>query len=526
MNEAGKMRAKTNQHWLNCNRLKIKTFLKAACHWLGMCVAFATAQAIAAPVNKEDSLESLVNQLSLSIDWWWFGFVGLLVILVLIFSLSYRLINHKFKRLNAQLEQSKAKLSEAQRIARMGSWSRDFETGETHWSEEALKVFDSDDADQLRHYEALVHPDDLEKVIEVIAETYHRGGNYECEHRIISPAGAEKHIRLAGKVFLDDDNCGPVHELGTVQDITERKKAEESVRQSEGKLRSILESAPYPIMIFDAQKEKVLYANQSTYLMFEFAMDKSLSEISDMDSFWVQDEDREKLLAMIADEGDIRNHEILMKTANGKRFWALLSASVMDFGGENAVFVSLLDVTEKKLIQEELERLATTDPLTGILNRRSFFDMANKELRRSSRYNNIFSLLMFDIDHFKRVNDTYGHAFGDEVIRRFAEVCNECLREEDIFGRIGGEEFSIILVAANVDGAIIVAERIRKKWNETEFAVDSKEISFSVSVGVSILQDPNESIDIIMERADKALYEAKEAGRNCVKLSEMSGDAA
>ena len=205
----------------------------------------------------------------------------------------------------------------------------------------------------------------------------------------------------------------------------------------------------------------------------------------------MQKEDREGILKLIAEDDDIRNHEMLMKTAKGKMFWALLSASVMEFGGQKALFISLLDVTEKKLIQEELERLATTDPLTGIYNRRSYFDMANKELRRSVRYNYPFSLLMLDIDHFKRVNDTYGHAFGDEVIQRFTEVCNECLREEDIFGRVGGEEFSVILVSANAKGAAIVAERIRKSWHETELQYEGKIVSFSVSIGVSDLLNPS-----------------------------------
>ena len=192
----------------------------------------------------------------------------------------------------------------------------------------------------------------------------------------------------------------------------------------------------------------------------------------------------------------------------------------MDFGGDKALFVSMLDVTEKKLIQEELERLATTDPLTGIFNRRSFFDMANREIRRSVRYNYPFSLLMLDIDHFKRVNDTYGHGFGDQVIQRFTEACNECLREEDIFGRVGGEEFSIVLVSAGLDGASCVADRIRQKWSDTELQVEGKNVSFTVSIGVADLLNPRESVDMVMERADKALYSAKQSGRNQVKTQE------
>ncbi|MDX1695667.1 MAG: diguanylate cyclase, partial [Ketobacteraceae bacterium] len=449
----------------------------------------------------------------------WFWVVGVLVLLGIgtLISIVYRLVNARFEKLNRELRTSSLKLREAQRIARMGSWSRDFETGETSWSDEALKVFRVDDPDALRHYESLVHPDDMEQVIEVIAEAYHRGGSYECEHRIRCPDGETKHIRLAGQVFLDGEQSGPVHEMGTVQDITERKHAEESVRQSELKLRSILESAPYPIMIFEPVSMKVLYANRSTYSLFEFPMEKSLSEITDMNSFWVQNEDRDTVLKLIAEDGDIRNREMLMKTSRGKMFWALLSATPMDFGGDRALFISLLDVTEKKLIQEELERLATTDPLTGIFNRRSFFDMANKEIRRSVRYNYPFTLLMMDIDHFKKVNDTYGHAFGDQVIQRFTETVNECLREEDLFGRVGGEEFSVILVAAALIDAATVAERIRSKWQACELQADGRNVSFTVSIGVADLRNARESVDMVMERADKALYLAKEEGRNRVK---------
>lgn len=476
--------------------------------------------AVFSPAQAENSVRyidmSAANQGNDEFLLW--GAVALiLVVAAIVVALVYRLVSARFSKLNQQLERSSIQLKDAQRIARMGSWSRDFETGETFWSDEALKVFGTQDKDQLKHYESLVHPDDMEQVVEVIAEAYHRGGSYECEHRIITSAGEERYIRLAGQVFLDQDSHGPVHEMGTVQDITDRKKAEESVRQSELKLRSILESAPYPIMILDPDSMKVLYANQSTYSLFEIPLEKSLSEISDMNSFWIQEGDRSTVLDLIVKDGDVRNQEMLMKTGRGKMFWAMLSANSMDFGGERALFVSLLDVTEKKLIQEELERLATTDPLTGIYNRRSFFDIANKELRRSVRYNYPFSLLMLDIDHFKRVNDNYGHAFGDQVIRKFCEVCNECLREEDIFGRVGGEEFAVILVSANLQGAVTVAERIRELWHETDLQVEGTTASFSVSIGVSDLLNPRESVDMVLERADKALYIAKEGGRNCVK---------
>ena len=410
-------------------------------------------------------------------------------------------------------------LQEAQSIAQMGSWSRDFEHGTTFWSKEARMVLGlGDDQEAFKHYETLLHPDDIEGMMEAVATAYHQGGGYIHEHRIISPLDKkERWIRLAGKVFLGEEES-PVRETGTVQDVTLRRAAELALRQSEEKLRSILEAAPYPIMIFDVSSApSLLYANQSTYYLFELDQDGGDLSNIDLHSLWVEEDGHAQFTDAFT-EGGVTNFEVLLKTQRSKVFWGMLSSTAMDFQGNPALFISVLDITDRKLIQEELERLATTDTLTGLLNRRSIFETANKEIRRAIRYQYPFTIIMLDIDHFKRVNDTYGHATGDKVIQLFAEVCLSCLREEDALGRVGGEEFVAVLVASTIEGGQVVAERMREAWEATEVQVPGGMDKFTVSIGVSELVATNETFDVVLERADKALYVSKSGGRNCVTV--------
>ena len=164
----------------------------------------------------------------------------------------------------------------------------------------------------------------------------------------------------------------------------------------------------------------------------------------------------------------------------------------------------------------ELERLATTDPLTGISNRRYFMDFATKEFLRSQRYSHVFSAIQMDIDHFKRINDTYGHAGGDEVLKAFAVNCQDLLRESDVLGRIGGEEFSIILPETEKAGALTVAERFRQTIADLKVYADDHVVRFTVSIGLTSLRQDDAGIEAVLRRADEALYLAKNGGRNKV----------
>jgi diguanylate cyclase (GGDEF)-like protein len=174
------------------------------------------------------------------------------------------------------------------------------------------------------------------------------------------------------------------------------------------------------------------------------------------------------------------------------------------------------EVEERKELEKKILKLATTDYLTGISNRRSFMEQANSEWTRSMRYQYPLSVLMIDMDHFKTINDNYGHHFGDLSLKTFVTVALKNIRGNDIFGRLGGEEFAIILVDADEKKALIVAERLRKEVSLTTVAENNISFNFHVSIGVSLANDNDSKIENIIERADKALYKAKHLGRNRV----------
>ncbi len=163
-----------------------------------------------------------------------------------------------------------------------------------------------------------------------------------------------------------------------------------------------------------------------------------------------------------------------------------------------------------------LREMATTDELTGLANRRHFFATANAEIDRARRFQRPISVLMIDVDHFKQVNDTHGHAAGDAVLRQLARILESSARRVDIVGRLGGEEFAVTSLETRDEDAMHLAERVRKAVEEEPIRIDETgtRISITVSIGVSGLKPGEATVDGMLNRADEALYRAKEGGRN------------
>ena len=162
---------------------------------------------------------------------------------------------------------------------------------------------------------------------------------------------------------------------------------------------------------------------------------------------------------------------------------------------------------------KKLEKLATTDELVGITNRRSFMKYLDLEIERSHRYGEPLSLLMLDVDYFKEFNDSYGHIIGDEVLKLICKVSQTALRENDLMGRIGGEEFAFLLPTTNIDSAILVAERIRTTVENSFLMIDSEKRQVTVCIGATELVKEDD-ISSFLDRADRAMYKSKENGRN------------
>jgi diguanylate cyclase (GGDEF)-like protein/PAS domain S-box-containing protein len=183
----------------------------------------------------------------------------------------------------------------------------------------------------------------------------------------------------------------------------------------------------------------------------------------------------------------------------------------------NNLFIYVQDVTEVAVYEQKLVELNMKDGLTGIYNRRFMETKLREEYFRHKRYSRAFSLVMFDIDHFKKVNDEYGHQCGDFILKSVSSRISSAIRNIDFLFRYGGEEFCCILPETNLEGAILVAERFREAIMEMENNFDGSVINVTISLGVAEMKEDTESPNTLLQQADEALYRAKRGGRNRVE---------
>lgn len=222
--------------------------------------------------------------------------------------------------------------------------------------------------------------------------------------------------------------------------------------------------------------------------------------------------------------GHVHDVELKVKRKDGTLLPVLVSSTaIYDASGRYVSSRStLFDLTERKKWEHELERQARKDVLTGLNNRRYFFELAEQELARSRRHGEALTLLMMDVDHFKIVNDTYGHDIGDAALKKLSEICMQTFRVIDIVGRIGGEEFAALLPETGTKQALEVAERLRQAVERAGVRLENGSIvRFTISVGVASFGAADDKIAAVLKRADAALYRAKDSGRNrvCVEGS-------
>ncbi len=219
------------------------------------------------------------------------------------------------------------------------------------------------------------------------------------------------------------------------------------------------------------------------------------------------------------DPGDMKPYSRILEEANEELGKLNLSYEQLVMELKQAQQMAEKLAVEAWEAQERLRELAVTDGLTNLYNHRYFQDLIEKELPRVERYNHVLSIIMLDIDHFKSINDTYGHPQGDIVLRTIADIFQETVRKPDTVARYGGEEFVIVLPETDIKGAVVLAERLRKLVEKREIKLEEKTITITISLGVTTYETSKgrKSKAEIMYAADKALYNSKKTGRN--KLS-------
>lgn len=408
--------------------------------------------------------------------------------------------------------------------ADLGFWDWDMLSGKVirnaRWANMIGRTYD-----EIQHttqqWTDFIHPEDRQKAWQSINDVIEGSSlSHKIEYRMLHKDGSIRWILDQAKVMKRDADGKPTRMSGTHEDITERKDIEAAISQSSLHFNRILDNLFAYVALLDTNGV-VQEVNKAPLDRAGYRREDVVGGYFYDAPWWNYDEHvREQLIAAInaAKQGKASRYDVEAKMGNDLVPLDFLIAPVYDDSGRIVgLLPTAVDITDRKNLEIELQRQAHLDYLTGLPNRRNFMERGEIELSRTQRYDNSLSILMLDIDHFKRINDSYGHQSGDVVLKSVAMTFQKVLRSEDIIGRLGGEEFAVILPETGIEKATEVAERLREIITADEVELsDGIKIKFTVSIGIAALIDNDSNIDFLLNEADKALYKAKQTGRNRV----------
>ena len=327
--------------------------------------------------------------------------------------------------------------------------------------------------------------------------------------------------RKNGSIFYADVNTGPMMFngvaclVGVFRDITERRQAQQALSESEALLRRVFDTVQEGIILADAGTRRFRMVNDSMCRMLGYSHNELLK-------LGVEDIHPEEDLANVVHqiERQIRGEisvapNLPVKRKDGTIFYADINSAPMEVKGITFLLAVFRDITGLKRAEEAEER-ASRDSLTELYNPRTFYLLLKDEIARAQRFKHPVSLLMLDIDYFRRVNDTYGYQAGDDILRGISGLLVKHARTVDRVCRYGGEKITVILPGIDEIGAMKTAERLREAVERQPFGIGGKTININVSIGVATYPQQAESLEALVKAADVALYAAKGGGRNRV----------
>ena len=294
--------------------------------------------------------------------------------------------------------------------------------------------------------------------------------------------------------------------------VAQNERLQQTLRESEAQLRHLIESAPMPLLIVRAGDQQILYANERALQQFQLKADSLQARA--LTEFHVEDQIRDELRSALSRQGSVRDYEVHLHDVNGRKFWLLLSAQPIRYAGVVGLLVALADIDDRKRMQEDMKRKAMHDQLTGLPNRAMFLESLDRAVRKGKRRQARFSVLFVDLDHFKEVNDTMGHAAGDRLLQAVAERLVSAVRQSDLVARLAGDEFVILIEDhKGPEEVMIVAQKV-VSFLQRPVLLEWREVNVSGSVGISSYPEDGEDVETLVKNADAAMYQAKERGRN------------
>jgi diguanylate cyclase (GGDEF)-like protein/PAS domain S-box-containing protein len=299
--------------------------------------------------------------------------------------------------------------------------------------------------------------------------------------------------------------------------------AEANVKENEIKLQTILETSPDGIAITSLEG-LLQYSSARSVSMWGYEANDEILGKNFKEFVHPGDHERlAHLFSQLQSGQPAGAVELLGLRKDHSQFYFEANANLLHDANHQPVGFLLIerDITERRRLQQKLEHQATTDSLTGAINRRRFLEIAQIEMKRSRRLAHPISLALIDIDHFKHINDTYGHAMGDQALIMFSKICETNFREIDVFARFGGDEFALLMPETNQEQADLALQRVFRILSNYPLMLGNQAINITLSAGIAELNGVVDTLDTLLERADRALYQAKETGRNRVCLEEI-----
>ena len=435
------------------------------------------------------------------------------------------------KQAEAELQYRQDLLNEAQRLGHLGSWELNLVSGELRWTDEIYRIFELDPVQFSPSYESflnLIHPDDHDRVDQAYKRSLTDHQPYDIEHRLLFADGRVKWVRE--RCSSEFDAAGqPLRSVGAVQDITEQHLAAEQ----QG-IAAIAFETQTAIVITDTTP-KILRVNKAFEEITGYSAAEAVGqnpnilsapEIRESKAFY------EEMWADLLGKGKWSG-EVRDKHKSGRIYpkWLTITA-VKAIDGQASHYVgTFFDITERKRAEENIHQLAFYDALTRLPNRRLLLDRLHQALALSMRSGRHGAVLFLDLDHFKTINDTQGHAVGDLLLVEVARRLQACLREGDSVARLGGDEFLVLLedLSPQPDEAAtqaeLVAEKIRDELNLPCW-LKNYECHTSPSIGISLFRGHLENAGNLLKHADVAMYQAKKAGRNTIRFFDPDMQAA
>ncbi len=410
-----------------------------------------------------------------------------------------------------------------------GIWDRNVATGRIHYSrgwKALLGYAESDLTDGIEESYTRIHPDDLAYVqAEMQAHFDRRTDSYAVEHRIRCRDGSYKWVCSRGKV-TERDECGQALRMtGTTTDVSQVHSLANSLQKSINLITNLTNAIPgmaYQYCVALDGTTAYCYVSNGVNDMYELTPSQVTDNGALIDARLHPDDLADWQTSLHACTASLQpwHHDYRVILPHQGLCWRSVHANPSrQSDGSTQWHGFVTDITERKRLDIELQEFATTDSLTRLPNRRHFMTRMHEELARVHRGQPSSAVLMCDLDHFKKINDSHGHAAGDLVLRHFADVLQEQLRKNDTAGRIGGEEFAVVLSGATLVSATQFAERIRQRMVSQTLTIAGQPIAVTVSIGIAVMLVGDVHVDAVLSRSDSALYRAKEAGRNRIEAS-------